>query len=434
LQKYRQIAVLPFADAPGAPQSGQIVQGLASQIFSKSGFKVIERGRLDDIVNEQKLSSSGLMDATHAIQVGKLLGVTAVVIGEVGQYAVSQRHTDTTYFPLPIAGQITRIPIQGKQWNESHVSMSLRVIDVETAQLIYSGSGQYDRGLTNPPQQLAAYILRDIIAGWVRDPSQSQRNKEVKNSTMLSSSSVPSPAAAKKGFNEEAVAWTEKSEDSIKSKNWGEVIRTTSVAIRIDPSYPAAYVNRCWAYLEKGFVREAFADCQRALELDGTNTAAHNNRGLFYLRTGQVGKAKDDFETACNGGLEVSCNNFKMITGYKLTEKTGYYLKKANEAFADKNWDEVIQHTSEIVSSKDQRDIILAVRGGAYAYKGLLKEAIEDCDEAIKLNPNSALSYNNKAYALELMGKTNEALLNYEFACNLNMPLGCTNIKRLLKK
>jgi tetratricopeptide (TPR) repeat protein len=64
--------------------------------------------------------------------------------------------------------------------------------------------------------------------------------------------------------------------------------------------------------------------------------------------------------------------------------------------------------------------------------KTLFNEAMKDCDEAIKMNPNSALAYNNKGFALELMGKQREATLNYEFACNLNMALGCDNLKRLI--
>lgn len=165
------MAVLPFSDAPNSPQSGQIVQGLANQVFAKFGFDMIERNRLYEVLNEQRLSLTGIIDSSEQIRVGKLLGVKCIVVGEVGQYSTMQRHTDTTYFPLVLYGQTSYVPIQGKQWMESYVSVSLRVIDVESGQLIFSGSGQYSRGLTNPPQQLAEYILGDIIAKWLTSPS-----------------------------------------------------------------------------------------------------------------------------------------------------------------------------------------------------------------------------------------------------------------------
>lgn len=96
--KYKRIAVLPFSDAPYAPQSGQIIQGLASQVLAQLGFEVAERSRLMDILQEQKMSASGLFDIDQSIKLGKLLGVRAIVVGEVGQYMTQQRKTDTTYF------------------------------------------------------------------------------------------------------------------------------------------------------------------------------------------------------------------------------------------------------------------------------------------------------------------------------------------------
>lgn len=167
-REYSNLAIFPFSDAPGAPYSGQIVQGLASQSFAKFGFNVIEREKLTYLLREQELSMSGLIDESKKLRIGKMVGARAIVIGNVGQYASHQRKTDTTYLPIPnfYTGQTTYFPMQGKQWSENSVSISLRIIDVETGQLIYSGSGQYEVGLRNPPQQMAEFILHDIIATW----------------------------------------------------------------------------------------------------------------------------------------------------------------------------------------------------------------------------------------------------------------------------
>jgi Tfp pilus assembly protein PilF len=237
--------------------------------------------------------------------------------------------------------------------------------------------------------------------------------------------------ASTKQFKPEAISLIDKSTEYAQSKNWSEMIRIASDAIQIDPSYPEAYVNRSWAYLEKGFYDEAFADCQKALELDSTNAAAHNNKGLFYLRTGQPDKAKGDFETACNGGLEVGCENYKIVTGYKPPDKGEFYIQKAIQAFNKKEWDGVIKYTSEIITPQQKNETALSIRAGAYAHKGMLIEAIKDCDAAIKMNPNSAMAYNNKGFVMELMGKKSEATVNYEFACNLKLALGCNNLEAI---
>lgn len=170
--KYKRIAILPFTDAPYASQSGQTVQELTGQIFSKYGFDVIERARLFDVLNEQKLTVTGAIDNSQALQVGKVLGAKAIVVGEVGQCTTRPRRPDMVYVPFTSfsTGTTTCIPRHGLEWNENSVSLALRVIDVETGQLLYSGSGYFDRSVTDPPQQLAELILSNAVRKWLETP------------------------------------------------------------------------------------------------------------------------------------------------------------------------------------------------------------------------------------------------------------------------
>ncbi len=168
--RYQKIAVLPFMDAPYAPYSGQVIQGLVSQSLGRYGFHVIERTKINDILREQQLSLSGAIDPDKSIEIGKILGVNALVVGEVGQFETRQRKTDTVYFPIMTGGVTNYYPIRGKEWNESFVAISLRIIDVETGQLIYSGSGQFDVGISNPPQESAVAIIDGIHLEWIIPP------------------------------------------------------------------------------------------------------------------------------------------------------------------------------------------------------------------------------------------------------------------------
>jgi len=170
--KYKRIAILPFTEPPYASQSGQTVQELTDQIFSKYGFDVIERARLFDVLNEQKLSVTGAIGNSQALQIGKLLGARAIVVGEVGQCTTRQRRTGMVYVPFTSfsTGKTTCISRQGLEWNENSVSLALRVIDVETGQLIYSGSGYFDRSVTDPPHQTAELILSNVVRKWLETP------------------------------------------------------------------------------------------------------------------------------------------------------------------------------------------------------------------------------------------------------------------------
>ncbi|MDH3558551.1 MAG: PDZ domain-containing protein [Deltaproteobacteria bacterium] len=170
--KYESLAVFPFSDAPGSPGSGQIVQGIVIQELAKASFKIVERSRLLEIINEQKLAMAGLTNQSEAIEIGKIIGVRAIVVGEVGQYMMQPRQIRTIYYPEKDydTGYTIYRPIPGRTWNETFVSISLRILDVTTGLLIFSGSAQFDQPVTNPPQQAAQNLASSIISHWLAGP------------------------------------------------------------------------------------------------------------------------------------------------------------------------------------------------------------------------------------------------------------------------
>ena len=56
-------------------------------------------------------------------------------------------------------------------------------------------------------------------------------------------------------------------------------------AIRIDPNCADAYCNRGRAYLTKGDLGNAIADCTEAIRLDPKNAVAYLFRGAAYAAT-----------------------------------------------------------------------------------------------------------------------------------------------------
>lgn len=164
--KFKKVAVLPFEDAPGAHNSGHVVQGLVNNILTQYGFTTIERGRLKAILEEQKISSAGLIAHEQRIDFGNLLGINAFVVGEVSQFETRERKTDTTYLPF----MNTVLPIQGKQWTVSFVSLSMRFVDVKTGEILFSGAGHFDKETGDPPQRAVGFIIGGIINKWLVGP------------------------------------------------------------------------------------------------------------------------------------------------------------------------------------------------------------------------------------------------------------------------
>ncbi len=79
------IAVLPFSSQGiGGELNGvDLLDKLITAFVHSKRFKVIERAQLEKILNEQKLGLSGIVDASTAAEIGKGIGVDAVVLGSI---------------------------------------------------------------------------------------------------------------------------------------------------------------------------------------------------------------------------------------------------------------------------------------------------------------------------------------------------------------
>ena len=71
-------------------QVRQITSRLESEL-EKVGVKFVERKQIDDLMKEQKLQMTGIVDDDDLVEMGTMLGATHVLLGSVGKM------TDTYY-------------------------------------------------------------------------------------------------------------------------------------------------------------------------------------------------------------------------------------------------------------------------------------------------------------------------------------------------
>lgn len=103
----------------GGADAGQTIANLLAAEFSKaSNINIVERLQMNQLVEEQKLQMSGVINTSTAVEVGQMIGANAVLIGNVSEYIA--------WSSLGIPG--------------STVSFSVKMIDVESGQVISSGS------------------------------------------------------------------------------------------------------------------------------------------------------------------------------------------------------------------------------------------------------------------------------------------------------
>lgn len=125
-----KIAILPFENKTSYVQ-GDIGQGLSdmlvTEILKLKRYVVFERERIRDILNEQDFGYSGRVDESTAAKIGKLIGVDAIVFGNVTQYGIEQRYQN-------IFGEsITYL---------ATVAIDIRIVDVESGQVLLAESAK----------------------------------------------------------------------------------------------------------------------------------------------------------------------------------------------------------------------------------------------------------------------------------------------------
>ena len=123
-----RVAVLPFADAPGADagRSGQVVANMiAGAAIRYTDWDIIEREKIGELIKEVDFQHVQMSDTSTALKVGKLLGVDSVIFGNVSQYQISS-------MPFPLFLLFDQ--------NVYRVGFNMRIIDVESGQVSMTAS------------------------------------------------------------------------------------------------------------------------------------------------------------------------------------------------------------------------------------------------------------------------------------------------------
>jgi tetratricopeptide (TPR) repeat protein len=130
----------------------------------------------------------------------------------------------------------------------------------------------------------------------------------------------------------------------------------------------------------------------------------------------------------------VCLNTNKMLaasTPDEISKKVDMLIDESSESFQRGDWDRVIEKTTRALYFNPRSEIAYTNRAGAYANKGMLKEAEEDSNSAIMINPKYGLAYNNRGYVYERLGQLRQAELDYGTGCSLSIQMACNNLKRI---
>jgi curli biogenesis system outer membrane secretion channel CsgG len=108
---------------------GNVVAGiLAAELATLKNVQIIERSRLEKVLNEQALQQSGLVDTDAALRLGKMVGADAVIMGELTDYV----HWESLAGP------------------GSTISFTIRMVDAQSSRVILNSAISRARGYVEP--------------------------------------------------------------------------------------------------------------------------------------------------------------------------------------------------------------------------------------------------------------------------------------------
>jgi curli biogenesis system outer membrane secretion channel CsgG len=126
----------PFIDKSGEcgeNVASAIVDMLANNLFEADLFTILERERMDDVMDEILLGDTGFMDSSTAPEVGRLKSAQYTMTGSITVFHYNAQG-GAVYIP-GIAGG-------GAAAKTGYVTLALRVIENETGEVVYSASQQ----------------------------------------------------------------------------------------------------------------------------------------------------------------------------------------------------------------------------------------------------------------------------------------------------
>jgi curli biogenesis system outer membrane secretion channel CsgG len=122
---------------------------LVTDLVKDGTYSVIERKAMDKILHEQNFSNSDRANPTSAAQIGKLLGVDAIIVGSITQFGNETKNTNVgggggTWGGFGIGGF-------GHKKSKAIVGIDARIVNIDTAEImgVAEGKGESSRESTS---------------------------------------------------------------------------------------------------------------------------------------------------------------------------------------------------------------------------------------------------------------------------------------------
>ena len=196
-EQVNRIGVMSFSNSQSAMQG---VENLFAKYLIQAGYKVVERAQLESVLREHNISVSGYLSPETTREIGRILGVDVLLLGEVSSYTpartelamTASRRTETRpvmrqdVMQMPdgtYVGYTRNVGTQVMQSSDvrptpytinAQVGMIAKMVDVETAEIVWIGSDEQEGASA---LDAADYIARRLVKSFTKEISKRQQEK-----------------------------------------------------------------------------------------------------------------------------------------------------------------------------------------------------------------------------------------------------------------
>ncbi len=273
------VSKIAVAEFEGPDGSGELAAyKLTEYLVQTNRFTVLEREKIDKILQEQGLSMTGVIDQNSAVEIGKLLGVDALIFGNVTAYKCEDEEGTRKVKKKVGTGKYKRVKrkniFTGKEyWAEEEimktvlvdehykirkgvVSVNFKVVDVKTGKLLAVKSLTVNKeyksveGRGNIPAR--EEVLNSLLSQVLE-----------KFAGMIAPIKITVIRKLEKGSE-----YVNKGVDFAVNGLWDMAIKSWKEGLKVEPSNPSIYYNLGVAYEKMGDFISAGEMYKKAVELN----------------------------------------------------------------------------------------------------------------------------------------------------------------------
>ncbi len=214
---------------------------------------------------------------------------------------------------------------------------------------------------------------------------------------------------------------------------WGEAVEQFRAALSIHSESIPALVRLGNIHLQSGDLNRAEEKFRQAVRLDLSSAAAHFGLGQVKLLQRQYDAAVEHLESALALAPEADLTHYSLGMAYRGAgefEKAQHHLGRAGTVGVRPH-----DPLTYELESLGAGEIVATLRGRRAFEAGRFEDAIQEFQRAADAAPDSYRSRTNLAAALAEAGRTDEAIIKFRKAIELNQEgaeVARANLARLL--